>query len=177
MRAMAPPDPSVSAALREGIARWLAERPGLGTVAAFAALPDEPDLLPLLETLPERRWILPRVAGADLVLHEVPDAAALSPGAFGIMEPGTGAAVVPPGEIDVFFCPGLAFDAGGGRLGRGKGYYDRLLAAARPDAEIAGVVPSAQIVPAVPALPHDVRMGWLASEAGVRKCGGDSLLG
>jgi len=59
-------------------------------------------------------------------------------------------------------------------VGRGRGYYDRLLAVARPGAEFVGVAPSGRIVSAVPALPHDIRMAWLAGETGVRKCGAGS---
>ncbi len=152
---------------------WLGGRPRLQTIAAFAALPDEPDLLPLLATLPGCRWVLPRVAGpAEIELHLVTGPGDLASGAFGIPEPDTAAPKVLPGEIDVFLCPGLAFDSAGRRLGRGRGYYDRLLAAARPDAELVGIAPSGRIVAAVPALPHDIRMGWLASENGVEECVG-----
>ncbi|HHO50891.1 MAG TPA: 5-formyltetrahydrofolate cyclo-ligase [Deltaproteobacteria bacterium] len=51
----------------------------------------------------------------------------LVPGALGI--PTSDGPVV---EVDVCVCPGLAFDPRGGRLGYGKGYYDRWLEAHAP---------------------------------------------
>lgn len=139
--------------------RWLADHPGLRSIAAFVALPGEVDLAPWIARHPERCWIYPRVAGDTLALHAVTDPAAdLIPGAFGIREPSPALAAVAVDRIDAFLCPGLAFDAQGGRLGRGRGYYDRLLAGARPGAVKIGVCFAYQMVPDTFGEPHDVRM-------------------
>lgn len=53
--------------------------------------------------------------------------------------------------------PGMAFDADGNRLGRGKGYYDRFLALV-PDAYKIGVCFPFQKFPAVPVDDNDVKM-------------------
>ena len=46
---------------------------------------------------------------------------------FGIREPyGPNVKVVSPNKIDAVVTPGLAFDGSGGRIGFGKGYYDKL---------------------------------------------------
>lgn len=52
--------------------------------------------------------------------------------AYGIPEPANGLEV-PETKIDVVFVPLLAFDAKGHRVGYGKGFYDRFLAACKPD--------------------------------------------
>lgn len=146
----------------EAVARWLGGRPGLLTVASYAAMADEVDLRPLLEWLPEHRWVLPRVVGDELVFHEVRDAERdLVVGAFGIREPTVGLAVVAIPEVDVFLCPGLAFDPTGGRLGRGRGFYDRILAGARPDAIRVGVCHPLQRVADAHPEAHDVPMNWV----------------
>ena len=52
--------------------------------------------------------------------------------AYGIAEPVNGE-WLPPKEIDMVFVPFLAYDQRGYRVGYGKGFYDRFLAACRPD--------------------------------------------
>jgi 5-formyltetrahydrofolate cyclo-ligase len=156
-----------SADLRRHLRDWLADHPAR-TIAAFAALPGEPLLLPLLADLPDRRWLLPRVDGDALRFH-LAQPAELSAGAFGILEPPSAAPPCPPGEIELFLCPGMAFTATGHRLGRGKGFYDRALAAA-PAALRAGVCFREQLVPDLPAEPHDQPMHFLATPDGVSDC-------
>jgi 5-formyltetrahydrofolate cyclo-ligase len=75
--------------------------------------------------------------------------------------------VVPIHEIDVFLVPGLAFDDFGGRLGRGGGYYDRVLAIRRTDSEAVGVTVSSRVIPEVRVVDHDQSVDWLATENGV----------
>lgn len=74
--------------------------------------------------------------------------------------------------FDVLLVPGVAFDVRGGRLGRGKGYYDRLLEAA-PGTKI-GLAYDCQIVPAVPLHDHDVHMDYVATETRLITCRRDS---
>ena len=96
-------------------------------VLAYHSLPDEVDTRAFL-----RRWcgrkqlLLPVVDGDDLYLAPYEGEAALAAGAFGIGEP-TGRRFAAYDTIDVAVVPGLAFDQAGRRLGRGRGYYDRLL--------------------------------------------------
>jgi 5-formyltetrahydrofolate cyclo-ligase len=60
--------------------------------------------------------------------------------------------------------PGLAFDRGGHRLGRGAGVYDRFLATLAPHTLRIGVIPDAQLVEALPTEPHDVPMHFVVTE-------------
>jgi 5-formyltetrahydrofolate cyclo-ligase len=75
-------------------------------------------------------------------------------GRFGIREPGEACAGVPLNQLDLVLVPGVAFDLRGRRLGRGKGFYDRLLADA--GGLKCGVAFDEQIVTEIPVEPHDV---------------------
>ena len=137
------------------LAKWLLDRPALRTVAIYSALPGEVDLTALRRRLPQLNWVYPKVRGHDLTFHPGDQ---LHPGAHGILEPAEGSPEVPLHQIDAFLCPGLAFERSGHRLGRGRGFYDRLLAQARPDALKVGVCFPFQIVPDTFPETHDVIM-------------------
>jgi len=91
-------------------------------------------------------------------------------GAFGIPEPRDDAArLFEPGMAGrtAVIVPGLAFDARGGRLGRGGGYYDRFLGRASMQRAIKiGVCWELQLIEAVPTESHDVVMDWVCHERG-----------
>lgn len=145
---------------RDLLGGWLAGHSEIRTVAIYAPLPGEVDLLPLVDG--RLRWVLPVVAGDDLEFRVVEDVTRdLRPGAFGILEPCAEQAAVPVSEIDAFVCPGLGFDAAGGRIGRGKGYYDRVLARARAGAWRVAVVMPWQMVGDARCGSHDIRMDVL----------------
>ena len=141
---------------------WQAAR----MIAAFAALPGEPDVL---DPWPgDKRVALPRIAGGDLVFHWVAGRDELLPGKFGIPEPCADASLA-GNEFDLILVPGLAFDLRGGRLGRGKGFYDRFLAKAH--GLRAGLCFDDQIVGDVPLEPHDLRMDFVITPSSVYRCG------
>lgn len=83
----------------------------------------------------------------------------LSIGRFGIPEPGPGCARFPLNELDFSLVPGLGFALDGGRLGRGRGYFDRLLAAI-PGFKC-GAAFDCQVVPEFALEPHDVRLNCI----------------
>jgi 5-formyltetrahydrofolate cyclo-ligase len=160
LRGPLPPDRGVFTAA----SRWVAAHPAARTLAVFAPIPGEIDLLPLLVDHPDRRWVFPRVAGERLDFHTVTRLEDdLVAGGYGLMEPRNSLPLVALPEIDAFFCPGLAFDPRGGRLGRGRGFYDRALAAARADAWKLGICQPLQIVPDTFAEPHDIAMDEVLS--------------
>jgi 5-formyltetrahydrofolate cyclo-ligase len=141
-------------------ARWLEDHPQISHIALYHPLPDEPDLLPLLDLLPGRVWYFPRIARGTMTFRPVSSLTDdLTPGVFGILEPKPSIPAADLQDIQVFFCPGLAFEPLTGlRLGRGKGYYDRALAQARPDARRIGVTFPERLVDNTFAEPHDIRM-------------------
>jgi len=154
--------------IREHLERWLPWR-GSETVCMFSALAAEPQIL---EPWPkEKKVILPRVSGGGLELHFVTGPGELVAGSFGIREPvaeAPGAAC----RADVILVPGLAFDSLGGRLGRGGGYYDKLLEGF--EGVRVGVCHEVVVFPRIPMEAHDAGVDFLATPAGIISCGRQS---
>ena len=128
-------------------------------VLAYWPLADEPDIRPLIDDLVAagKTVLLPKVTGDETMeLCRYASRADLTEGAFHIMEP-VGMLFTDFAQIDTGLIPGVAFDAGCRRLGRGRGYYDRFLAAC-PYIYKIGVCFPFQRVPEVPAETHDVLM-------------------
>ena len=140
-------------------------------IAVFAGLPDEPDLSALWRRgadphgLP--RFAFPRVEGPELAFYTVGALGDFVLSRWGIAEPDVGRAVsVPPEKIDVVLVPGVAFSRAGQRLGRGKGFYDRLLPRLRPDVWRVGVAFGIQMVDSLPTERHDQSLTHLVTEDG-----------
>jgi 5-formyltetrahydrofolate cyclo-ligase len=74
---------------------------------------------------------------------------------------------VPVAEVDLIMVPGVAFTRDGARMGHGKGYYDKLLEHARPDAPLVALAFECQLFPEIPTLPHDVFMDKIITETAV----------
>lgn len=128
------------------------------TVLLYHALPDEVATDSLLRSACEqgKRVLLPVVIGDDLELREYGGEGCLSEGAFHIQEP-QGDAFTDYDAIDLAVIPGVAFSVDGIRLGRGRGYYDRLLPRLQ-HAYKCGLCWPFQLVEAIPSESHDVRM-------------------
>ena len=129
-----------------------------GTVLLYYPLPDEVDVRPLIKAAFEsgKRVLLPVVKDEDLELRLYEGETSLKKGAFGIMEPtGEMFAEENYSEIQLALIPGMAFDRAGHRLGRGKGYYDRLLPKLK-EAKLTGICFPFQLLDDVPAEPHDI---------------------
>jgi 5-formyltetrahydrofolate cyclo-ligase len=112
-------------------------------------------------------WCVVETNTLELFLLE--DMSELVEGAYKILEPKEElrrlpAKVVQPRELDLVMVPGTAFDPRGGRMGQGKGYYDRLLATARPDAPLVALAFDCQIFDEIPVAPHDVFMDVVLTE-------------
>ncbi len=96
-----------------------------------------------------------------LSLHRVAGESELVAGKWGIREPLASCAVAPLDIVDLLLVPGVAFDRRGHRLGYGKGYYDRLLPARRPEALLVALAFDCQLVEEVPVSGHDVSIDLL----------------
>jgi 5-formyltetrahydrofolate cyclo-ligase len=68
---------------------------------------------------------------------------------------------------DLIFVPGLAFTNDGNRLGRGAGFFDRLLAGRAARAFKIGICFSFQLIDAVPTERHDIEMDTIVTDVGV----------
>lgn len=128
-------------------------------IMLYSALPDEVPTQTLMDELVAlgKTVLLPRVINkTDMELRSYTGRKDLQEGAYGIMEP-TGELFTDYDKIDVAIIPGMAFDAEGHRLGRGKGFYDRFLARV-PHLYKIGLCYSWQLVEHVPSDEHDIRM-------------------
>lgn len=133
------------------------------TVLLYHSLKDEVDTHEFIRKWSrEKRILLPVVVGDDLELRLYTGPEDLKPGAYGIEEP-TGELFTDYADIDFIAVPGVAFDRNGNRLGRGKGYYDRLLPRI-PSAYKAGICFPFQLVEEVPAEPFDIRMDEIITQ-------------
>jgi 5-formyltetrahydrofolate cyclo-ligase len=136
-----------------------------GSILFFAALPEEePDLWPLLnETLAANKMVaLPCFDADNQSYHprQVKDIhVEILSGQFGIREPAPTCVVLPLDDLDLVLVPGVAFDLNGHRLGRGKGFYDRMLENFK--GKKVGIAFDEQIVDAVPVEKNDVKMDFV----------------
>lgn len=133
-------------------------------ILMYHSLPDELSTHRFLRKWSGRKhFYLPRVNGVNLDILPY-DESRLELGSFHIEEP-TGQATVSADDIELIVVPGVAYDRKGNRLGRGKGFYDRLLASTR--ATKMGVGYEFQLVDEIPTEEHDIRMDFVITQSGV----------
>ncbi len=136
------------------------------TIMFFASFQSEVDTHHMIRrALAEgKRVVLPKVKGKELALFEISNFDKdVSPGAWGIPEPdGPGARRTALAEIGIIVVPGAAFDERGNRIGYGAGFYDKLLASF--SGMTVAIAFDLQVVPNVPADPHDVPVKKIVTE-------------
>lgn len=131
------------------------------TILAYYSLPDEVCTHQLIDELiaEGKTVLLPKVLDADrMELRRYTGPHDLTEGAYGIMEP-VGEPFTDYALIDIALIPGMAFDAAGHRLGRGRGYYDRFLNSQWSMVNgqwLIGLCFDFQKVPVLPSDDHDI---------------------
>lgn len=141
------------------------------TAALYRATGHELDPAGALAAMEDRgiRTLLPRMVDDRIHLAPSGDPGLLVAGHRGIPEPAAGS--IPVDEVDVVIVPGVAFDLDGGRLGRGGGHYDKLLALMPTDTVRVGVAHTGQLVTRVPREAHDELLDVLVTDRGVHHTG------
>ncbi len=155
-------------ALSEALLQKLEQHPRFmdaHTVLLYHSLPDEVHTHDFVEKWhTQKRILLPVVIGDTLELRLYTGKHCLVESeSFHIEEP-TGEAFTRYDEIELAIIPGVSFDAKGNRLGRGKGYYDRLLPLL--SSHNIGICFGFQVSEEVPAEPFDRPMDEVWTEAG-----------
>ena len=135
-------------------------------ILAFAPAKSEPDVWPavLAAGAEGRKIYLPRYEAATdryvPVVVEEPGSE-LRAGTHGILEPPEHCPIATVMPLDLILVPGVGFTSSGGRLGRGRGYYDRMLVEL-PGVRC-GVAFDLQIISELPLEPHDARLDYLVT--------------
>lgn len=136
-------------------------------ILMYHSLPDEVYTHAFLHKWGKRKkFYLPRVNGVNLEILPY-DEQRLELGSFHIEEP-TGENTVNADDIELIIVPAVAFDRKGGRLGRGKGFYDRLLADTK--ATTIGIGYDFQLIENVPVEKHDIPMNMVVTQTSVILC-------
>ena len=145
-----------------------------GTVMCYVDFGSEVRTRPFLSAAlgGDKRIVVPYCLDGELGLFLLRSMEELAPGTWGILEPrgelrAAADRLVEAAELDLVLVPGVAFDRRGGRLGHGKGYYDRLLARVRPDTARVALAFECQVFGEIPTEPHDVRMHAVITEEAV----------
>ncbi len=144
--------------LEQSAAFMLAER-----ILLYHSLPDELSTHEFINKWADmKRFFLPRVNGVNLDILPY-DRTKMALGSFHIEEP-QGNDTVDVSEIELVVVPAVAYDRRGNRVGRGKGFYDRLLADTR--ATKVGVGYDFQLIDEdIPAERHDVAVDVVITES------------
>ena len=165
-----PDKDAISAAI---VARFadLSEYQAAPTVMLYVHVRDEVRTHDLIATAlaQGKRVVTPYCVDRDLELFHLENLSELAIGYYGLLEPRSELRALPGKriaiqQVDLVMTPGVAFDRQGGRLGHGKGFYDRLLARARPDTPRIAVAFECQLFPQVPMADYDVPVDKVVTE-------------
>jgi 5-formyltetrahydrofolate cyclo-ligase len=137
------------------------------TILFYAPLPDELDVWPLME-----KWLKSKICALPAfdattqayVARRVTNLETdIAEGKFGVSEPLLECEKISLNQFHLILVPGMAFDLSGNRLGRGRGFYDRILAEA--SGVKCGVGYDFQLVEKIPVEPHDAKVDFIFTPA------------
>jgi 5-formyltetrahydrofolate cyclo-ligase len=139
----------------------------------YAPLADELDVWPLMEKLLKSPTVCALPAFDDATqFYSARRVKKLETdiftGKFGVSEPLAGCEEIPRNQFDLVLVPGMAFDLSGNRLGRGKGFYDRILSAT--SGIKCGVSYDFQLLEKIPTEPHDAKVDFIFTPSRGVKC-------
>jgi 5-formyltetrahydrofolate cyclo-ligase len=165
--------PQDHATKSQALCQQLQQHPGFQTpdavVLSYFSIRQEPDLLPLMEQMPQVRWGFPRIEGEALAWHEWSLGQPLDRGPFNIPEPPRANPRLTPDCVTLMLVPCVGADRQGFRLGYGGGYYDRLLAEAHwQNVVTVGIVFEAFVIDRLPTEPWDRALLWICSDHSLR---------
>ncbi len=137
-------------------------------------MPHEVQTLELIEAAwcDKKTVAVPCCIGNRLWLFHLQSMEELAPRTLGILEPRNELRQheerwLDVSQIDLFVVPGVAFDRSGGRLGYGKGYYDRLLADAHVEVPKIALAFECQMIDQVPMTARDITMDCVITDKSV----------
>ena len=162
---------AIAVSRRIALTPWLAPGKRIGL---YASMPQELGTGPLLALALARgcEVYVPRILSMRARrMAFVPYATSGRLHSFGMHEPG-GTDFFPARFLDTIFCAGVGFDARGGRLGHGAGFYDRALAFRSVrrhwrGPRLVGLAYSFQVVPHIPVTATDIRMDYIVTDRGI----------
>lgn len=142
---------------------------GIPRVTAYASYGTEPATGPLIEQLRADGFevLLPRVEGDRMDWGLAGQASTLS--RMGIAEPTGSTALLP---LRAMLIPALAVTTHGDRLGKGGGYYDRVLAQLPSEVPVAALVRDEDVLGSIPTEAHDRRVDVVITPSRIIECRG-----
>lgn len=144
--------------------KHLSEYKDAHSVLFYVSTPEEVHTHELIkEALAEGKLVyVPKILDEQMFICPLYDFEELVLGEYGILEPGANAGSEEFIRFDVIVVPGVGFDHHGNRLGRGKGFYDRLLKETK--GYKVGLAFEEQLVPELPTQAHDIPMDTLITD-------------
>jgi 5-formyltetrahydrofolate cyclo-ligase len=128
-------------------------------ILTYYPIGNEFDLSSMIISNPDKRWVLARAIGASrMLLFEAGELFDLIETKFAVKAPPANNTLVNVSDLDLILVPGLAFSKTKQRIGRGGGYYDRLLSTVKPSCKTIGICPKELVFDTLSVEKHDKKV-------------------